>query len=89
MNYAYFLHKETRSSLANFEAKYNGKYELGSDRVDDLLPVPSEKTFLQKAKKRKSSLMLGPNRPLVEVDYIYLRQVSVINYLVKLKIWFL
>ena len=79
MNYAYNLHKETRTDLANFEAKYDRKYELGSDRVDDLPPMPGEKTFLEKAKRRKSSLMLGPNRPLAEVDHIVLRQVSLSN----------
>ncbi|KAG0580815.1 hypothetical protein KC19_4G201800 [Ceratodon purpureus] len=85
MNYAYNLHKETRTDLANFEAKYDRKYELGSDRVDDLPPMPGEKTFLEKAKRRKSSLMLGPNRPLAEVDHIVLRQESK-RYLNALKV---
>jgi hypothetical protein len=81
MNYAYNLHKKTQESLATFETNYDRKYELGSDRVDDLPPTLGEKTFLQKAKKQKSSLMLGPNRPLAKVDYIVLRQVSNIKQL--------
>lgn len=79
MNYAYNLHKETQSELAKFEAKSDRKYELGSDRVDDLPPMPGEKSTAYKAKKRKSSLMLGPNRPLRVVDYVVLRQVSLID----------
>ena len=64
----------TRRELAKFEAAFGAKYELGSDRLDDLHPLPGEKTFAQKAKRRRSSLML--NRPLAVVDHVPLRQVT-------------
>jgi len=84
MNYAHNLHKETQEELAKFEAKYDRKYELGSDMVDDLPPRANEMSFAEKAKRRKSSLMLGPDRPLHIVDHVVLRQVSLIDNKEKL-----
>lgn len=83
MDYNYNLHKETREELAKFEAKENRKYELGSDRVDDLPTLPGELTFAQKAKRRKSSLMLGKFRNMPIVDHVALRQVISFRYLAK------
>jgi len=79
MNYAYNLHKETQEELAKFEAKDDHKYEFGSDRVDNLPLMAGEMSFAQKARKRKSSLMLRPNQTLAIVDHVVLRQVSHID----------
>ena len=73
-DYMYEIAKDTRKELAKFEAAFGAKYELGSDRLDDFHPLPGEETFAQKAKRRRSSLML--NRPLAVVDPVPLRQVS-------------
>jgi hypothetical protein len=76
IGYMYDIAKDTRKELTKFEAAFGAKYELGSDRFDDLHPLPGEETFAQKAKRRQSSLML--NRPLAVVDRVPLAQVT--NY---------
>ena len=87
IGYMYDIAKDTRKELAKFEAAFGAKYELGSDRIDDLHPLPGEETFAQKAKRRRSSLML--NRPLVVVDHVPLTQViNYTNFIVSSVIWY-